>query len=286
LLSAGIPVRILARPGSRNRRHADVRCEIHECDLSDLNGLSRAIDAVSAIVYCAGSVRGRKLGDFLPANVDGIKAVIQAQVSRKVNVPFLLISSLAASRPGISDYAKSKHLGEEVVRQTAVSPWTILRPPAVYGPGDSEMLPVLKMARRGLIFRPGPENQRVSLLYADDLATAVVAWLQHWPECSGKVFAIDDGRPGGYDWPAIALAAGHKRFRIIGVPRLLLLTAAGANQMLSTLTGHSPMLTPGKTRELTQTDWLCDNKPFSQATCWQPQTDLIEGMVLSLDQSG
>lgn len=286
LLGAGIPVRILARPGSRNRRHADIRCEIHESDFSDVGGLSQAVEDVSAIVYCAGSVRGRNLGDFLPANVDGIRAILQAQASKRRRAPFLLISSLAASRPEISDYAHSKHLGEEVVRQQAISPWTIIRPPAVYGPGDTEMQPVLKMAQRGLILRPGPANQRVSLLYADDLATAVVAWLRHWPNCTGKVFSIDDGRPGGYDWPAIAQAAGQKRFRIIGIPRLVLLAAAGVNRMLSKLAGYSPMLTPGKTRELTQTDWLCDNTAFIQATHWQPQTDLIKGMVLSLDRNG
>ena len=286
LLDAGVPVRVLVRPGSPNRRHADIRCEIYECDFSDLDGLSRATNAVSAIVYCAGSVRGRSLEDFLPANVNGIEAIIHAQASTDLKIPFLLISSLAASRPQISDYAHSKHLGEEVVRRKAMFPWTILRPPAVYGPGDTEMLPVLKMARRGLIFRPGPANQRLSLLYADDLATAVVAWFRCWSVCNGRVFAIDDGRPGGYDWTAIAQAAGQKHFRIIGIPRPLLLAAASVNRMLSTLAGYSPMLTPGKTRELTQTDWLCDNTAFSRATLWQPQTDLVKGMALSLDRNG
>jgi nucleoside-diphosphate-sugar epimerase len=285
LLGAGIPVRILMRPGSRHRQHADSRCEVLECAFSDSQGLSRAVAAVSAVVYCAGSVRGKNLDDFLPANVTGVRAILEAQASHASQAPFLLISSLAAGRPEISDYAQSKYLGEKAVRETAASPWTILRPPAVYGPGDTEMLPVLKMAGRGLIFRPGPENQRLSLLYSDDLASAVLAWLRCWRECTGQTYSIDDGCQGGYDWPAIARASGRTRFHIMGVPSPLLAAVARTNLFVSALTGHAPMLTPGKIRELTQTDWLCDNTAFSRATGWQPQTGLADGMALSLGRS-
>jgi len=286
LLNAGIPVRSLVRPGSLNRHHADSRCEVLESTFSDSEGMSRAVHAVSAIIYCAGNVRGKDLNDFLPANVTGVKAILQALSSQASGAPILLISSLAASRPEISDYAQSKYLSEEIVRQTADVPWTILRPPAVYGPGDKEMLPVLKMARRGLIFRAGPENQRLSLLYADDLAAAILAWLRCWPECASQTYCIDDGRPGGYDWPSIAQASGRAQFRIIGIPYPLLAGIARANLFLSKLLGYAPMLTPGKIRELTQTDWLCDNTAFNRATGWQPQTDLVRGFVLSLDRAG
>lgn len=284
LLTAGIPVRIILRPGSRHRHHADPRCEVVECDLSDAVGLSQALSGISAIVYCAGSVRGRNLQDFLPANVDGVRSMVQAQTSLAAPAPLLLISSLAAGRPEISDYARSKYLGEEVVRQHATSPWTILRPPAVYGPGDTEMAPILKMACRGLAFRPGPENQRLSLLYADDLAGAVMAWLEHWQECTNLTFTIDDGHAGGYDWPTIMQASGSRRFHVIGVPSALLAGIARFNLFFSGWMGYAPMLTPGKVRELTQAGWLCDNTAFTRVTGWQPQTDLPSGLRLTACQ--
>jgi len=286
LLDAGVPLRILMRPGSRRRQHADDRCEVFENALSDTSGLSRAVTAVSAIVYCAGSVRGRTLDDFMPANVTGLRAIVQAQADHAPETPILLISSLAASRPQISDYARSKFLSEEIVRQSSVSPWTILRPPAVYGPGDTEMLPVLRMVRRGLIFRPGPENQRLSLLYVDDLATAVLAWLRSWPTCNHGTYSIDDGHKGGYDWPAIAQASGRQRFLVIGIPYRLLAGIAAINLFVSGMIGYAPMLTPGKVRELTQMDWLCDNTAFSEATGWQPRTDLVRGIAHSLGRTG
>ncbi len=285
LLGAGIPLRIIVRPGSRNLPHADPRCEVVRCELSDATALAQAAGAVSATVYCAGSVRGRNLDDFLPANVTGVEALVQAQASQTLQTPFLLISSLAASRPELSDYARSKYLGEEALRRQTGRPWTILRPPAVYGPGDTEMAGILKMARRGVLARPGPKNQRFSVLYADDLANAVLAWLQSWQQCAGRTFAIDDGRKGGYDWPAIMQAAGKSHFCILGLPHALLAAIARTNLALSAVMGYAPMLTPGKVRELTQTDWLCDNSDFIQATGWQPQTDLANGIRLSLDQS-
>jgi len=274
------------RPGSGHRRHADSRCEIFECDLSNSAGLTSALSGAAAVIYCAGTVRGRNLDDFLPANVAGVRTVVEAQTALAVQTPFLLISSLAASRPGISDYAQSKYLAEEVLHQNATGPWTILRPPAVYGPGDSEMTPILKMTRRALVFRPGPAQQRLSLLYADDLASAVLAWLQGWRACVGKTFTIDDGRAGGYDWHAIVQSTGNSRFRIVGIPYALLAAIGRINLFLSSLIGYAPMLTPGKVRELTQTDWLCDNTAFVQATGWQPQTDLASGLRLSADRTG
>jgi len=37
------------------------------------------------------------------------------------------------------------------------------------------------------------------------------------------------------------------------------------------------MLSPGKVRELVQTEWLCDNREYIKATGWQPQLDLKRG---------
>jgi nucleoside-diphosphate-sugar epimerase len=254
---------------------------VHHCSFSAAEGLRRAVQDVTAIVYCAGSVRGRSLDDFLPANVDGIAAVLQARATVKSQSPFLLISSLAASRPELSHYARSKFLGEEMVREHTGLPWAILRPPAVYGPGDTEMLPILKLARRGLVFPPGGAAQQLSLLYVDDLASAVMAWLDAWRQCRNMTFSIDDGHQGGYDWPAIARAAGRTNFRSIGLPYAVLAGAARVNWLVSRVAGFAPMFTPGKVRELTQSDWLCDNTAFVQATGWTPRTQLPSGILLS-----
>lgn len=278
LCEAGYTLRAIVRPGSRNRRRIDPRCEPVECALGDDRGLAAALASAGAVVYCAGRVRGGSLDDFLPANVDGVKAVLRALAQAENSPPVLLISSLAAGRPQLSDYARSKSLGEAALQEHASGPWTILRPPAVYGPGDREMRAVLSMVRRGIIVHAGPRDQRVALLHVDDLAAAVTAWLGAWRSCRGSTYAIDDGRPGAYDWSAMAAAAGHARYRRLRIPAGLLSALGHCNLMFSQLTGRAPMLTPGKVRELTEAAWLCDNSAFAAATGWGPQIDLAAGL--------
>lgn len=282
LLDAGYPVRAIVQPGSRNLRHLDPRCQRVDCTLSDGPGLTAALEGARAVVYCAGSVRGRTLADFLPANVDGVATVLHAMPGAEGAPPFLLISSLAASRPELSNYARSKALGEAVVQKHAMGPWTIIRPPAVYGPGDREMRPILNMLRSGIIVHTGPREQRASLLYVDDLAAAVTAWLAAWRNCHGSTYAIDDGCLGGYDWGAMAAAAGRNRPWRLRIPPGLLTALGFCNLQLSRLTRRPPMLTPGKVRELTETEWLCDNSAFAVATAWQPQIDLATGLRLTV----
>jgi len=177
----------------------------------------------------------------------------------------------------LSDYAHSKFEGEQLLHRKPVLPWTILRPPAVYGPGDQEMLPLLKMIRRGLLTHVGPTGQRLSLLHVDDLASAVVSWLSAPQQCMHKTFAIDDGTPGGYSWQAIGEAVSDGNFRKLKVPQFLLEMTARTNLLTSAILGYKPMLTPGKVRELLQPDWLCDNQEFTHATGWKPRLDLKQG---------
>jgi len=203
-------------------------------------------------------------------------------------VPLLLLSSLAASRPELSDYARSKYEGEQLVQADSSLNWTILRPPAVYGPGDREMLPILKMARKGLLAHAGPVDQRLSLLHVDDLVDAVMAWLSDPQRCRHGIYSIDDGTSGGYSWTAIGDAVSDKQFRLIPIPSLLLKTVANMNLQLANIFNYSPMLSPGKVRELVQAEWLCNNDSFTQATGWTPKLKLKQGaeQLFALNEKG
>jgi len=277
LLADGFGVRALVRPGSPHVSRLDPSSESVYVRLDDPPGLRKALCDVSAVVYCAGSVRGRTPEDFAAANVDGVRHLAAVLSDLDPSPPILLVSSLAASRPEISDYAASKALGERALRGHQDLAWTILRPPAVYGPGDKEMKPILAWLRRGFAFVPGPAGQRLSLLHVEDLAAAVVAWLRSGSDCRHQVYAIDDGRPGGYDWSEMADAVGGSRVRQLRVPTGLLGWAARVNVGASKLLGYAPMLTPGKVRELIQPSWVGDNTAFTRATGWTPSIGLADG---------
>jgi nucleoside-diphosphate-sugar epimerase len=277
LLEQGFIVRVMVRPEKVTDNRIPAACEQLAVGLTDVNRLADIVSDCDAVIYCAGSVRGRSPDDFSNANIDGVRAMLEALERVPEAPPLLLVSSLAASRPHLSDYSFSKNAGEQLLLEKLSLAWTILRPTAVYGPGDKEMLPVLKMARRGLLLHAGPRDQRLSLLHVDDLARAVLAWLAAWPQCLHKTYAIDDGRQGGYDWPAIGSAVSEGKFRSFKIPRFILDIAARSNLVTAKLVGYQPMLTPGKVRELTQAKWLGDNSDFTAATGWEPKLDLHTG---------
>lgn len=285
LLDAGFRVRALVRPGSPHGGRIQPGCEVVAGHLHDAQALEPVLADADALVYCAGSVRGRVPDDFRAANVGGVQHVAEALRRSGRPVPLLLVSSLAASRPQVSDYALTKHEGEQVLRGFDDIAWTILRPPALYGPGDREMLPILQWLRRGIAPVPGPLDQRLSLLHVDDFAAAALAWLDAAEACRHGTFAIHDGTPGGYDWAAMGRAVAQREVRLLPVPGALLHTAGQVNRLLSLAFGYAPMLTPGKVRELRQPHWVGDNQAFHAATGWSPAIDLSTGAAQLFEPS-
>ncbi len=277
----GFRVKALFRPASPAPPHPTDSVQWQAGDLEDIDSLRALVKDTDAIVHCAGAVRGLTLQQFKTVNADGVARLLQA--STEQNVPrFLLLSSLAAREPALSAYASSKKLGEEVLLeyQGRIS-WDILRPPAVYGPGDREMLPLLRLIKRGIVPVLGEKGGRFSLLYVDDLAAAVSCLLTSTEARPGHCFELHDGHPDGYNWRQIALIAAQlngKDPRCISIPRPLLQLVGRANVSLARLAGYRPMLTPGKVREIFHSDWVCDNTAISRTTGWQPQVQFREGM--------
>ncbi|NIP15941.1 MAG: NAD-dependent epimerase/dehydratase family protein [Pseudomonadales bacterium] len=278
LLDAGCAVRALVRRRSLANPGLAAGVQIAEADLGSEPSLSQALEGVDQLVYAAGSVRGREPEDFALANVTGVRLCAAVLASREPGIPMLLISSLAASAPELSHYAASKQAGEDALRRSELGNWAIMRPPAVYGPGDKELKGTFAAIRRGLVPMVAPDDQHLPFIEVSDLANAVRAWSEHPDACAGKTFALHDGEPGGYDWPAIRRQIGPARTVALKVPYPLLDALSHVNLWLSRLLGYSPMLTPGKVRELTYMGWTCSNDAFTAATGWAPRFRLGAGV--------
>jgi 2-alkyl-3-oxoalkanoate reductase len=250
--------------------------------LEDSPSLESLIQGADAVVHCAGAVRGATQEQFDRVNVEGVKRLLRVQESQDTPPRLLTLSSLAAREPQLSFYAASKFRGEQVLLNEARRvAWDVLRPPAVYGPGDREMLPLFSAMARGIAPVPGALNARFSLLYVDDLAAAVLAWIRSGTADNG-IYTLDDGRAGGYDWRDVAAIVGQvcrRRVRLLRVPAWALDFPAWLNRRASRLFGYAPMLTPEKLRELRHTDWVCDHAALHAATGWQPQIQLEEGLL-------
>ena len=275
LVRDGFVVRALTRT-HRASRDAD-RVVWIKGDLAAGRGIDQLVDGADAVVHCAGAVRGASTADFDAINVAGAACLARAAAAAGVG-RLLSISSLAAREPSLSLYASSKQRGEDALKSSGV-PWTIFRPPAVYGPGDKELAPLFALMLRGVAVVPG-HSGRTSLLFVTDLVRAVIAWFSA-PAVAGHCFELDDGTPGGYDWSELIDIAQQMRgahvYRV-DVPRRLLAGVGAANLWLGRLLQRAPMLTPGKVRELFHEDWVCTTSDIRSALLWQPEVRFAEGL--------
>ena len=279
LARAGWRVRVLTR---RIPRFPDVAVEAVIGSLDDAPALARLVADADAIVHVAGLVKARSRAEFFAANAAGTASLVAAALNNGRRPRFLLLSSIAAREPQLSDYAASKRAGEaELVRLGSGLPWSTLRPPAVYGPGDREILQFFRAVGRGIAVLPSARDARLSLIHAADLAAAAAAVLES-PATVGAVYELDDGHSGGYGWGEIVdAAARHLDVRPvrIRVPRLLLAGLGTANAGYHRLAGTRPMLTPGKVREILHLDWVCHDSRLTAATAWRPRVPLDRGFA-------
>jgi nucleoside-diphosphate-sugar epimerase len=276
---AGWRVRILTRRVPASAQFADVAVEAVIGTLEDGRAVARLVRGADAVVH--GRIKARSHAEFFAANATGTRLLVEAAIAAGHRPRFVLLSSIAARQPQISDYAASKLAGEaELTRLDDELPWSILRPPAVYGPGDRETLAFFRALRMGVAMVPPASNARLSLLHVGDLAAAITAVLDASSALPG-VQELDDGR-GGYGWDEmIGIAARHLGVRPLRlpIPGPFLLGVAHLNEAFHRATGDVAMLTPGKVREMLHADWASRDGAVTAATGWRPQVDLDQGFA-------
>ena len=173
-MANGCKLQALTRTTSDRSRLSGLNIDWIEGALEDVDSLRRLVRGADAVVHCAGAVRGATQAHFDRLNVDGVARLVRAAVEQHPLPRFLFISSLAAREPGLSHYAGSKRRAETVLADQAGNmSWVVLRPPAVYGPGDKETLPLWRWMARGFAFVLGSGQTRFSMLYVDDLSAAI-----------------------------------------------------------------------------------------------------------------
>jgi uncharacterized protein YbjT (DUF2867 family) len=275
LRGRGVAVRALVR------RAAALEAELVRGTLADEAALARLVAGADVVVHVAGAVKARGRAEFLAVNAHAAGRL--ARVARELapKARFVLISSLAAREPGLSDYAASKRAGEEAVRAVYGEEALILRPPALYGPSDRETLALFKVARLRLV--PLTGRGRAAMMYGADAGEAVAAAaLGGGTGC----FALADERPEGYEMAEIlraaAAAQGRAPWALLPVPGLVLRGLGGLNGALGTLSGRAVMFTAGKARELAHPDWAVGPDELLPREVYEPRTSLGVGFAESV----
>jgi nucleoside-diphosphate-sugar epimerase len=277
LIEAGWSIRILTRRMPTAALTPKAPLEIVLGDLSDADALRRLVTGADAVIHVAGIIRARDRAEFFTANVGGTAAVVAALDAVAPKARVIHVSSLAAREPLLSPYCASKRGGEEAIERIAArQPVTIFRPPAIYGPGDAEILPMFKAASAGICPYPGSKGMRVSLIHVDDFAAAIVRAAEA-PSLPDLRYEIDDGHPDGYSWPelrSILAKTVGRRVRLIRIPRPVMVGIAGLVEMHRRVGGALTVLCLDKVPELYHRDWVVQGPRLPG---WQPRFALGSG---------
>lgn len=280
LIQHGWLINALTRKQPSRNNHKNIKWVFG--DLDDHSALLELVTGATAVIHCAGAVRGNSPEAFFHSNAIGTENLLQAVASVSLDSRFLLISSLAAREPTLSWYAASKSKAEQIalhyLRDAGIS-YAIFRPSAVYGPGDRELLPIFRATFYGIMPVVGNYENRFGLLHVRDLVELICYWLNNVSFPNG-IYEIDDATPGGYSYQSVAEIAQqilHRPVRCIKLPGEFVHLVSRMNLRLSKFLNYSPMLTPGKFRELQHPNWVCDMRAFEQKGInWVPHTSLRE----------
>ena len=266
-------------------------------DVSLINGdvtdagedLERAVKNVSVVFHLAGLTSATDDSAYVAVNVEGTRNVVSAMQKVAPDALIVFCSSLAAAGPStkkrplnetdspspVSAYGRSKLIAERIVEESGLQ-HLIVRPPAVYGPRDSDILAAFRLAARGLALRVAPEGQQLSLVHVEDLARG----LARAAETEGRgLYYMTDGMI--HTWESVlenlSRAVGRKA-RTIAIAPFLADGLSRLEVLRASMFGSKPLLTPDRIIELSQASWTCDDTRARLDIDYESSITLPDGM--------
>lgn len=229
-----------------------------------------------AVIHVAGVVNA-DAATFDKGNRQGTVNMLAAAEVAGVK-RFVHVSSLSARSPDLSNYGASKRAAEDSVVASSLG-WSVVRPPAIYGPGDTDNLELFKFAKRGIM--PLPPKGRLSVIYAGDLARLIVAMVEQVPAYA--FYEADDGQSDGWshkDYAKMIGAAVGRNPTILALPKVALNFGAALDGMFR---GDKAKLTRDRVSYMTHPDWVIDPAKRPPATLWTPQIATPKGLKDTAD---
>jgi nucleoside-diphosphate-sugar epimerase len=265
LLRCGVRPRVLVRDPERLPSRARAGADVVHGDLDDTAALARLVAGAGTVIHLAGLVRAGSAARFDHVNRIGTENLIRA-LAAAPDARLLQLSSLAAAGPSaapagrtpeeppapVSAYGRSKLAAEEAVR-THAGRWTIVRPPAIYGPHDTDVFQFFRMAASGVALLPAGERY-LTVAHVSDVVRALLAAATG----AGEGTVLHVGQPEVHTMEGIVTQladAGGCRVRLVRLPGALFRAAGLAGDALQGLGFRRVAVTSDKVTELLARHW-------------------------------
>lgn len=300
LLARGDDVTCLVRtPAKLMRLFPNDPPHLVQGDLNNEQAILTGLEGADIVYHVAGATAARDRNEFFAINAEGTRLVADAATHAAPDARFIYVSSLAAAGPSspgrpltenarprpVSAYGASKLAGEDAVRRTSLR-WTVVRPPAVYGPRDTQFARMFKLARWGVIPLVGGTGQELSLIYVADLVSAIVALAAREMEqrtyfaCHREVLTGEQVARTVHSAVQKALAPAKRSQRapfVVHLPRWLSRAGFRAMGTAAGIAGRATILSADKVNELLAEAWTCSPQELERDAGWIARIPLSLG---------
>jgi nucleoside-diphosphate-sugar epimerase len=295
LLRRGDQVTALVRTPAKAAGLGERGVRLVAGDLADTASLTEAARGQDVVYHVAGLTAGRSEAEFHSVNQEGTARLVAA-AARVSTARVVLVSSMAAAGPAargarhtgaepaqpVTAYGRSKLAGEETVKAGPL-PWTIVRPPAVYGPFDTELLRLFRAVKLGIVPVFGDGSQELSMVYGPDLGMALAAAGASESTIGGTYYACHSEVVTSATLIAeVGRAVGVKP-RLVHLPRWSASMALGFVSGVARLRGRATLLTPDKAKDFFAPAWTADPAPLHLAAGWRAEHEFARGAAATAE---
>ncbi len=293
LSNNGFEVACLVRNPSNLKYLQDINVRVVKGDCTDRESLDNAVIGADYVFHLAGLTKASSDEDFFNANVKGTENIVNAVIENNPDIKrFVYLSSLAAAGPScdgkplkedcnlrpVSVYGKTKLQGEKIVLAHKKDlPVTIIRPPAVYGPRDRDLLIFFKMVKSGII--PYWGKCYYSFIYIEDLINGIILSVLN-RDAEGEIFFVSDGNIYCSDDIIKAISdALQKRPIRLKIPKFIMPLLGFISEKAKGVN----IINTDKIKEMRHPYWICDTTKAIEKLGFAPSIKIKEGIKWTAD---
>lgn len=237
LVKLGCNVHAIARSSSRLGELASLPVTWHRGDVYDPAVIDKAAEGVNYVFHLAAAYREAKAGDevYTLVHIKSTQLLAEAALKQPSLKKFVHVSTVGVlghiEKPPANEespynpgdiYQRTKVDGEIWIRNFAKNkgmPLTVIRPAAIYGPGDRRLLKIFKLAKMPVTPLLGFGKGLYHLIHVEDLVSYLIAAAEVNPKTNGQVYIC--GNPLTYSIPDMTRVIKEELgqpYRVIRIP--------------------------------------------------------------------
>jgi nucleoside-diphosphate-sugar epimerase len=293
LLNKGYSVTCLIRDTSHLRWTEHLDISYIRGELADPSSYRNDLTEYDFVFHVAGVTKAVREKDFFIGNAENTKQLLRAIADTRSHIKrFVFLSSQAAVGPShngvpvnessppqpVSAYGRSKLEGEKhVLSFQHVIPFSIIRPPAVYGPRDTDFLLFFKTIKKG--FYPYWGKCHYSLLYVEDLIKGIIL-SSETQRAENQIFFLSGSINYTNDEIAkeISSALG-KKARKVSLPRACMPLVGLIGEKLN----QKSIMNRDRVKDFRYSNWTCDAGKAKDEIGFETTISLPEGIKWTAD---